>query len=271
MKYTKKFTESFSSIGNRPMTAFDDRFLRTQVAQGPMLDGFKLFDEEMAIKHLDDIEENFFCSRRVVEQWIANGKNRSKVLDSDQSNADITEEFVQADSGAGNSHLIKRVAEMLVNISLRFKMVKKLRKLEIGLTRYEKIRREWTDDEVNRHLELECYLSENEISLESEQVDLLLEASDSIKSMAEKSVPIFLQIVVLFEKLNLEVAAYQGNVSNRVADLAARAEQCSHKQIEDMLDFSDHYRALARAYDPNNKIVKEFDDIDSLREYLETI
>lgn len=148
---------------------------------------------------------------------------------------------------------------------------KHLRKFEQNFAKYEELFEEWKENEDNRFSELEQYILDLGESLDKNQVNRLMKTSNTFKGLAEDLVPKFLQIVERLVELSQQFSEYEPGEPNRYKCLAVEAKRSFDGQIEDLLDFSDYYRGLARAHDPNNKVVKVFDDVDSLFEYIETV
>ena len=149
--------------------------------------------------------------------------------------------------------------------------VNHLNKFEESFVQYEEFFEEWKKKEADKFAELDICISDQVKSLEPNQIDRLMETSNSFKDTAEELAPKFRQIVEHLKELSRQISDYGSIKPNRYEDIVAKTELSFSEQIEELLDFSDYYRGLVSFYDPSNKVVKVFDDVDSLVEYIEAI
>ena len=170
-----------------------------------------------------------------------------------------------------NPNWVERITEKFFTKRMKKMTTNHLGKFEISLAQYEEFFEGWKKNEENRFAELDIYLADQVKSLEPNQVDLLIETSNSFKGIAEELAPKFRQIVERLKELSRQISDYGSVKPNRYEDIVAKTELSFSGQIEELLDFSDCYRGLVSSYDPNNKVVKVFDDVDSLVEYIEAI
>ena len=234
------------------MVAIDDGLADACASQRSLMNKFTIVYESAKIKSSSVLNE--------VKKQIANEKPQAKGLVDDQlsRNQELESKYI-ADA---NKNLNSVVGEIRI-------FAQHLCKLEESFDQYEKFFEKWREEEESRFVELDTYISDQSESLESSQVDRLMETSDAFKGIAEELAPKFRQVIERLEELSQTTFNHDSIVSNRYKDLAAKAELSFGGQIEELLDFSDFYRGYARAYDPNREVSKVFDDVESLFHHLE--
>ena len=234
------------------MGAIDDGFADACASQRSLMNKFAIVYEDAKINSSSVLNE--------LKKKMANKKLQAKGLIDGQlsRNPELESKYI---AGA-NKILNSVVGEIEV-------FAKHLRKLEESFDQYGKFFEEWKNEEENRFVELDTYILDQSESLESSQIDRLMETSDTFKDIAEELAPKFRKFIERIEELSQILFDYDLIASNRYKDLAAKAELSFGGQIEEFLDFSDYYRGYARAYDPNRKVSKVFDDVESLFQHLE--
>ena len=251
------------------MIAVDDGFADATASQKTLMNKFTIVYEDSAAKNLPDFEINFPPVWNGVKKRITNGNSRVEGSIDDQLGRENKLESRQVASRHKNSNLIKRILGIFYKKIVQKMVAKHLRKFEKSFTQYEELFKEWKETEENRINELEKYILDNGEALDTNEVNLLMETSNTIKGIAEELAPKFLHIVERLEELSQQFSEYESDLPNRYEYLAAKAERSFGGQIEELLDFSDYYRGLARWYDPDKKLSKVFDDVESLFKHLE--
>ena len=253
------------------MIAIDDGFADARASQKALVNKFAVVYEYSALKNFPDFEINFPLVWNGVRKRITNENGQTKRPIGDQLGRN--EELESKNISYLNKDLnwVNRITGKFYKKLLQKMAAKRLRKFEESFAQYEKFFEEWKEEEENRFVELDIYISDQGKSLEPNQVDRLIETSDTFKGIAEELAPKFRQIIERLEELSQTIFNSDSIISNRYKDLAAKAELSFGGQIEELLDFSDSYRGLASSNDPNNKVVKVFNDIDSLCAYIETV
>ena len=253
------------------MVAIDDEFADTRASQISLMNQFTVVYEDSAIKNMPDFEINIPSVWKVAKKWAAIGSHQAEQSDFGQLNRnDVFESKYIADINE-DQNWAKRIAEQFFTKRVKKIAAKHLGDFEESLAQYEKFFEEWKTKEKNRFAELDIYLSDQVKSLEPNQVDRLMETSNSFKDIAEELAPKFRQIVKRLKELSRQISDYESVIPNRYEDLATKTELSFSGQIEELLDCSDYYLGLASSYDPNSKVVKVFDDVDSLVEYIEAV
>lgn len=253
------------------MVAIDDGFADAKASQEILKNKFAVVYEYSTLESLPDFEITYPLVWNGFKKWMANRNSQAKrLIDSQLVRNQEFESTCIADVNK-NSNWVERKIEKSYKIRVNKMAPKHLRKFEESFAQYEKFFEEWKKKEENRFVELDVDISDQSESLEPNQVDRLMDTSDTFKGIAEELALKFRQIIERLEELSRIIFDYDLIVSNRYKDLAAKAELSFGSQIEELLDFSDCYRGLAGSNDPNNKVIKVFDDIDSLCAYIKTI
>jgi len=253
------------------MAAIDDGFADASASQISLMNKFTVVYEDLAIKNTPDFEINIPSVWKVAKKWAATGSHQAEQSNFGQLNRNDVFESKYISDISEDQNWTKRIAEKFFTKHVKKIAAKHLGNFEKSLAQYEKFFEEWKAKEENRFAELDIYLSDKVKSLEPNQVDRLMETSNSFKDIAEELAPKFRQTVEHLKELSRQISDYGSIKPNLYEDIVAKTELSFSEQIEELLDFSDYYRGLLSFHDPSNKVVKVFDDVDSLVEYIEAI
>ena len=251
------------------MIAIDDGFADAKASQISLMNKFTVVYENSAIKNTPDFKFNLSSFWKRVKKWTATGSSQAKHSIYGQSSKSEEFESKYITGEKKYSNWADKIIEKYYKTMIEKMAISHLNKFEESFAQYEEFFEEWKKKEENRFSELDIYISNQGESLDRNQVNILMETSDAFKGVSEELAPKFRQIVERLEELSAKNSKYESDALNRYEYLSARVERSFEEQIEGFLDFSDYYRGYARAYDPDQKLSKVFDDVDSLFQHLE--
>ncbi len=247
------------------MIAIDDGFADAKASQISLMNKFTVVYEDSAIKNTPDFKFNISSFWKRVKKWTVTGSSQAKqsIYGQSSKNKELESKYIAGANWAD------KIIEKYYKTMIEKMTINHLNKFEESFAQYEEFFEEWKKKEENRFSELDIYISNQGESLDRNQVNILMETSDAFKGVAEELAPKFRQIVERLEELSAKNSKYESDALNRYEYLSARVERSFEEQIEGLLDFSDYYRGYARTYDPDQKLSKVFDDVDSLFQHLE--
>ena len=253
------------------MIAIDDGFTDARVSQISLINKFTVVYKDSAIKNTPDFGINFSSVWKEVKCLISAGSSREKQPICDQMSGNEEFESRYISNLSENRNWVEKTMKKFHRVRIKRMVTKHLHNFEESFIHYNEFFEDWKKKEETRFVELDIYISDQGRSLEPNQFDRVMETSNSFKGIVEELAPKFRQTIERLEELSQAISNYDSIVSNRYKDLVIKAELSFDGQIEELLDFSDSYRGLASSNDPKNKVVKIFDDIDSLSAYIEMV
>lgn len=253
------------------MTAIDDGIADARASQISLVHKLTVVYEDSAINNTPDFEINIPAVWKIAKKWAAIGSHQAEQSNFGQLNRSDVFESKYIGDISEDQNWVKRIAKKFFTKRVKKVAAKHLGNFEKSLAQYEKFFEEWKTKEENRFAELDIYLSDQVKSLKLNQIDRLIKTSNSFKDTADELAPKFHQIVERLKELSRQISDYGSVKPNRYEDIVAKTELSFSGQIEELLYFSDYYRGLVSSYDPSNKVVKIFDDVDSLVEYIKAI
>ena len=253
------------------MIAIDDGFADARASQISLINKFTVVYQDSAIKNTPDFGINFPSVWKEVKCWVSAGSSRKKqpICDQLSGNGEFESRYIS--NLSENRNWVEKTMKKFHKVRIKRMATKHLHNFEKSFVHYNEFFEDWKKKEEIRFVELDIYISDQGRSLEPNQFDRVMETSHSFKGIVEELAPKFRQIIERLEELSQAISNYDLIVSKQYEDLVVKAELSFGDQIEELLDFSDSYRGLASSNDPNNKVVKVFDDIDSLCAYIETV
>lgn len=117
---------------------------------------------------------------------------------------------------------------------------------------------------------LESGLVESGEGLGSDEVSRIIAIAKSHEEYTEQAAIWTARAIKLFKKQSRLTAKVSNSLSTYIATYAARVEKVQSRDLEVFLEMSDHYRAIARAYDRENRTSAEFSDFDEVKAYLKS-
>lgn len=117
---------------------------------------------------------------------------------------------------------------------------------------------------------LEGDMADGEQEVSQNHIAGLLEAAEGFSEASEEIAKWAARGVSSFRKSGRQANRVSKELSEFVLKYAKRVERATERDIVVALEISDHYRALARAYDPENSKSEAFEDIGSLMRDLKS-
>lgn len=115
---------------------------------------------------------------------------------------------------------------------------------------------------------LEGALQTGELLLSSEEAEELINVATAFEGSADEFAKWTARAVTSFRKQAQAAKKHSKETFEYVLKYAARVEAATSRDLDATLDIADHYRAISRAYAPNNSPTEEFENVSDLISYL---